>query len=154
VHFAGWQDGAALRRRYDDSDVLLAPSVTDAAGDKEGIPVTLMEAMASGLPVVSSRHSGIPELVAHGVSGLLAPERDVEALASALSTLAESPALARRLAIHARETVVAEFDRRTLEGRLEKMYRALAENGRAAGRRSPATPPPASRRHPIAASRA
>ena len=125
VRFLGWQDGTAVRRLYEESDVLLAPSVTDASGDKEGIPVTLMEAMASGLPVVSTRHSGIPELVEHGVSGLLAPERDVDALASALLTLAESPVLARRLAVRARATIEHAFEYRALNERLVEMYRAL-----------------------------
>jgi colanic acid/amylovoran biosynthesis glycosyltransferase len=125
VRFLGWQDGSAVRRLYEQSDVLLAPSVTDASGDKEGIPVTLMEAMASGLPVVSTRHSGIPELVEHGVSGLLVPERDVDALASALLTLAESPMLARRLAVQARATIERGFEYRALNDRLVEMYRAL-----------------------------
>jgi colanic acid/amylovoran biosynthesis glycosyltransferase len=125
VRFLGWQDGTAVRRLYEESDVLLAPSVTDSVGDKEGIPVTLMEAMASGLPVISTRHSGIPELVEHGESGLLAPERDVDALASALLTLAESPMLARRLAGRARTTIERGFERRSLDERLVGMYRAL-----------------------------
>jgi colanic acid/amylovoran biosynthesis glycosyltransferase len=125
VRFLGWQDGTAVRRLYAENEVLLAPSVTDSTGDKEGIPVTLMEAMASGLPVVSTQHSGIPELVEHGVSGLLAPERDVDALSSALLTLAESPVLARRLALRARATIEREFERRTLDETLVEMYRAL-----------------------------
>ena len=61
-----------------DSQVFLLPSVRSAAGDEEGTPVSLMEAMATGLPVVSTVHAGIPELVEEGVSGFLVPERDEE----------------------------------------------------------------------------
>ena len=74
---------AQLRR----ADVLVAPSVPTASGKREGIPVVLMEAMASGLPVVASRLSGIPELVEDGVSGLLVEPGDVDGLAAALREL-------------------------------------------------------------------
>ena len=59
----------------------MVPSVTDSKGGMEGIPVAIMEAMASGLLVVASDHSGIPEIVRHAENGLLAPEKDDEALA-------------------------------------------------------------------------
>ncbi len=66
-------------------DVLAAPSVPTRGGKREGIPVVLMEAMATGLPVVASRLSGIPELVTDGVDGLLVPPGDDAALAAALA---------------------------------------------------------------------
>ena len=65
----------------DNADILLAPSVTAEDGDQEGTPTVLMEALAQGLPVLSTRHSGIPELVQDGESGFLVPERDVDAMA-------------------------------------------------------------------------
>ena len=93
-----------------EADCLALPSVTAADGDQEGIPVTLMEAMATGRPVVSTYHSGIPELIADDDTGLLVPERDAEALAAAIERLMTEPALGPRLAARAREFVAAEFN--------------------------------------------
>lgn len=93
-------------------DCLALPSLTAADGDQEGIPVTLMEAMACGLPVVSTHHSGIPELVKDGETGLLVPERDAGALAGALERLMAEEPLRRRLAAEARRFVEVEFNAR------------------------------------------
>ena len=93
-----------------EADVFALPSVMAANGEREGIPVALMEAMATGLPVVSSRLSGIPELVEHGVSGLLAEPRDATGFADALTALAEDPGLRSRLGRAGRAKVLAEFD--------------------------------------------
>jgi colanic acid/amylovoran biosynthesis glycosyltransferase len=92
------------------ADVLVAPSVPTRGGKREGIPVVLMEAMATGLPVVASRLSGIPELVTDGVDGLLVPPGDDEALAQALERLAADRALRRRLGGAGRATVLRDFD--------------------------------------------
>lgn len=127
VSFLGWRDQNAVAAIMADSDVLLAPSVTDGHGDQEGIPVTLMEAMASGLPVVATRHSGIPELIEDGVSGLLVPERSVPRLTDALQRLLADPDLAVRLAHAARERILAEFDIYALNQRLVGHYRRLLD---------------------------
>ena len=108
--FAGrsTSDGVAAALR--DADVLAAPSVPTRGGKREGIPVVLMEAMATGLPVVASRLSGIPELVTDGVDGLLVPPGDDAALADALARLAADPSLRARLGAAGRETVLRDFD--------------------------------------------
>jgi glycosyltransferase involved in cell wall biosynthesis len=92
------------------ADVLVAPSIRTRAGKREGIPVALIEAMSSGLPVVASDLSGIPELVEHGVSGLLTPPGDAAALAAALRTLHDDRGLGPRLGAAGRRRVLAEFD--------------------------------------------
>jgi len=92
------------------ADVVVAPSVRTRAGKREGVPVALIEAMSSGVPVVASDLSGIPELVEHGVNGLLAVPGDAASLAEALRTLHEDRALGPRLARAARARVLAEFD--------------------------------------------
>jgi glycosyltransferase involved in cell wall biosynthesis len=93
-----------------DADVLAAPSVPTRSGKREGIPVVLMEALSSGIPVVASRLSGIPELVEDGVTGLLVPPGDPQSLADALRRLRADPALCRRLGGAGREKVRREFD--------------------------------------------
>ncbi|MBD2340538.1 glycosyltransferase [Calothrix sp. FACHB-156] len=93
VKLLGWKEQNEVVEILNKSHILLAPSVTSKDGDQEGIPVVLMEAMAMGLPVVSTQHSGIPELVQDAVTGFLAPERDIDALADRLSYLIEHPEL-------------------------------------------------------------
>lgn len=92
------------------ADLLVAPSVPTASGKREGIPVVLMEAMSSGVPVISSRLSGIPELVEDGRTGILTPAGDAAALAAAIRRVHDDPDLRRRLSEAARATVEREFN--------------------------------------------
>ncbi len=121
----GLRSNAEVRRLLYQNDVLIAPSVTDKEGDQEGIPVTIMEAMAVGVPVISTLHSGIPELVEHGMSGLLAIERDPEGIALALAELTDTAGFARRLTQNARAKVEREFDLAKLNRRLAEFYESL-----------------------------
>lgn len=91
-------------------DVLALPSIPTSNGRREGIPVVLMEAMASGVPVVASGISGIPELIENEVSGLLVRPRDPEELAGALKRFYQNPALRQRIGLAGREKVQQEFD--------------------------------------------
>jgi glycosyltransferase involved in cell wall biosynthesis len=90
--------------------VFVLPSVVTRRGNRDGIPVALMEAMAVGLPVVSTRVSGIPELVEHGVSGLLAEPADAAQLAQCIETLLREGPTASRMAERARRTIEREFN--------------------------------------------
>jgi glycosyltransferase involved in cell wall biosynthesis len=126
AHFEGGRtmdEVAALLQR---ADVLVAPSVPTAGGKREGIPVVLMEGMSSGLPVVASDLSGIPELVEDGRTGLLVPPGDPVALAAALRRLAGDPGLATALARGGRERVLAEFDVTRSAGRLVELFGGAA----------------------------
>lgn len=100
------------------ASIFLAPSVTGTDGDQEGIPVALMEAMSSGLPVVATEHSGIPELVEDGISGFLAPERDAGTLAVCLGRLIERPDLWPSMGEAGRRRVEADHDIEVLNDRL------------------------------------
>ncbi len=118
---------AALMR---DHHILLVPSVTDADGGMEGIPVVIMEAMASGLLVVASRHSGIPEIVRHGETGLLAPERDDTALAACLQAVVPDPDRWASLVHTARDLVHSEYDLQNQNARLAEIIAGLCPRER------------------------
>lgn len=112
---------AALDRAH----VLVAPSRTAPSGDQEGIPNVLKEAMALGLPVLSTRHSGIPELVEDGVSGLLADEGDVAGLTDGLLRLAAHPERWEAMGRAGRRRVEEAFDQGRLDDELVERYREV-----------------------------
>ncbi len=120
---------------------MVLPSVTQRDGQMEGIPVALMEAMAMGVPVISTRLSGIPELVRDGGGGLLVPERDPAALAAAMERLAGDPALAARLGEGARRAVAEDFDRARNVARLEQLFTGDSSSGPASSARAAAATP-------------
>jgi colanic acid/amylovoran biosynthesis glycosyltransferase len=105
-----------------EATIFVLPSVTAKDGDMEGIPVSIMEAMALGLPVVSTFHSGIPELVEDGISGRLVPERDSAALAEAIASVMATPERHQAFARAGRRKVEKAFDRRTLNAQLKNLY--------------------------------
>jgi colanic acid/amylovoran biosynthesis glycosyltransferase len=110
VHLLGRRTREQIAELLSQADVVVTPSVPTKGGKREGIPVVLMEAMGSGVPVVASGISGIPELVEHERSGLLVPPRDAQALAQALERMHCDPELRQRLGQAGREKVVREFD--------------------------------------------
>jgi colanic acid/amylovoran biosynthesis glycosyltransferase len=139
VRLIGWVDDDRVPGLLREAHILVAPSVTAASGDTEGIPNTVKEAMASGLPVVSTWHGGVPELVEDGVSGLLAPEKDAAALADRLAYLIDHPDLWRRLSQAARHKVEAEFDIEALNDKLLGLYRGLTGDPEMAASGNPAS---------------
>jgi colanic acid/amylovoran biosynthesis glycosyltransferase len=116
-----------LLQYYRDADVFVHFSTTQPDYDKEGIPGTIVEAMASGLPVISTRHAGIPEVITHRVHGILLEEDDIECIAESLIELYENEGTRRRLgqaaACHARD--VLDIRVKTIE--LEKVYASVAK---------------------------
>lgn len=108
------------------ASVLAAPSVTAADGDAEGLPNVVVEAAASGLPVVGTHHSGIPEAIEDGVSGFLVPENDVGALAARLGDVLGSESLRNEMGIAARRLAQRKFNRQLLTARLESIYDEVA----------------------------
>ena len=97
VSFTGFVSQEQLREIYYRSHIFLHPSQTGRDGNQEGIPNSMLEAMATGLPVFATEHGGIPEAIENGVSGVLVPERDDEALARALLNAAQDPDLLSRI---------------------------------------------------------
>lgn len=143
IEFTGAQPQDVVRRWMDEATVFTLPSQVADDGDRDGIPVVLMEAMASGCAVLSTRVSGIPELIDDGVDGLLVEPRDPVALADALQRLLRDDGLRRRLSTRARQCIEKRFDARKEAGRLrDHMQHALHGNPVPAlpGRQHPAQP--------------
>lgn len=135
VQLAGRQPRDRIIQLMEQADVMVLPSVTTRRGKREGVPVALMEALAVELAVVATAISGVPELVVHGETGLLVPERDAEALAGALATLYADPALGRRLGATGRERVLREFNLASNAAALHALFQrdwsdALQASGR------------------------
>lgn len=125
VILSGWKDQSEIIEILNQSHILLAPSVTSKDGDREGIPVVLMEAMAMGLPVVSTWHSGIPELVQDGVSGFLVPERDIDGLVDKLKHLVEHPETWAKMGRAGRIQVETNYNIEKLNTQLIEVYNRL-----------------------------
>ena len=102
----GRLDDEALRRLYAKADLLFLPLVDGTANN------ALLEAMAMGLPVVSTNISGIPELIEPRVNGMLVPQKDAQALAAAIKELLDDAELRKRLSLAGRERVRRDFDAR------------------------------------------
>jgi colanic acid/amylovoran biosynthesis glycosyltransferase len=132
VRFLGELPSDEVAQWMRRASVLAAPSVTATDGDAEGLPNVVVEAAASGLPVVGTRHSGIPEAIEDGVTGFLVPEGNAEALAARLSELLGSESLRREMGVAARRLAERKFNRQTLTARLESIYDQVAGFGRQA----------------------
>jgi colanic acid/amylovoran biosynthesis glycosyltransferase len=125
--FTGSLPPAEVRSRLAAAKLLAAPSRTAADGDTEGLPTTVVEALAMGVPVVATRHSGIPEAVVDGENGLLGAEGDTRALAANLTTLLGDDVLRSRMAAAARAYAEANFDMTRQTSLLEKIYDEVAD---------------------------
>jgi colanic acid/amylovoran biosynthesis glycosyltransferase len=123
VEWLGARGNADVQREIRLAEALVLPCRPDAAGDRDGIPVVLMEAMACGVPVVAGDLPAIRELVEDGVSGRLVPGGDVEALSRTLEELAADPEERERLALAGRARVEEEFSMEANAARLAKALR-------------------------------
>jgi glycosyltransferase involved in cell wall biosynthesis len=122
VHLPGAVLRDTLPDLYRTADLFVLPAVHDEKGNVDGLPNVILEAMASGLPVVASGISGIPLAVEDGASGLLVPERDVEALAAALRRLLADGQEARRLGERGRRKAEAELTWDVIAARHREAY--------------------------------
>lgn len=124
LRFHGARTQDAIISAYRRAGVfVLAPVITET-GDRDGIPNVLMEAMACGLPVVSTRVSGIPELISDGIDGILVELHDPAALAAGMARLLRDPAFAARIGSAARRKVERLFDIETTIDRLYGLFAA------------------------------
>jgi glycosyltransferase involved in cell wall biosynthesis len=114
IHFLGWRHD--LEAILGDLDVVICSS------RNEGTPVSLIEAMAAGVPVVSTDMGGVGDVVSHGETGWLVPAGDPAALAQGIERLLEDPVLRRRLAAAARPVVLERHDVKGLVHRMDSLY--------------------------------
>lgn len=125
IQLLGWKNQEQVLDLMQGSHILLAPSVTAQDGDQEGIPVVLMEAMALGLPVLSTRHSGIPELVQDGESGYVVEERNVGQLVQRLRELCENSERWAVMGTSGRRYVEDHYNIDTLNDKLVSRFESL-----------------------------
>lgn len=131
VQWLGYLEPEALIQEMLRADLFVQPSLTAGDGDTEGgAPVTLIEAQATGLPIVSTEHADIPEITRPGESALLVPENNVGALAAAIEQLLEEPWRWPEMGRAGHEHVTREFSSATQGERLSQIYDCLLDNGR------------------------
>jgi len=110
VSFLGWQNPQQIKTLFDCSNIFVLPSVIASNGDRDGIPNVILEAMASGLPVITTPISGITEVIQHNYNGLLVPERDVNQLVDSILTLIYDEILRNSLRNNGLQTIIEKFD--------------------------------------------
>lgn len=128
VKLLGAMQQQELIKILDQAHLFLSPNVTAADGNQDAPVNTIKEALAMGLPVVSTLHGGIPEVVEDGISGFLVPERDVDALVEKLAYLIDHPDVWGNMGQAGRQYVVANYDNQALNIYLEKIYRDLQQS--------------------------
>ena len=127
VEFAGWCSQERLAALYANAHLFLHPSEMTEAGDREGVPNTLLEAMATGLPAVATFHGGIPEAVTNSVDGWLVPERCPEELGQAVLRITRDSRLLHDLSFHAAANVEIKFGLERQLRTLENYYQEAME---------------------------
>ncbi len=129
LDFSGFLEREALNALFQRAHLFLHPSVTTPAGDQEGVPNSLLEAMASGLPVVATLHGGIPEAVVDGEDGFLVPENRSDLLADRLEIVASNPELYTKMSATAASHARQKFEQARSIAALESFYRELLPPG-------------------------
>lgn len=125
VELLGWQEQSAIVEEMHDAHAFVLPSVTAENGNKEGTPTVLLEAQATGLPVVSTYHAGIPEIVGDDTTGLLVPERDVDALAEAIETVITDEDSRQEMGKRGRERIESTHAKEVVSSDLVDLYRSV-----------------------------
>ncbi|MEX0661973.1 MAG: glycosyltransferase [Balneolaceae bacterium] len=125
VHFKGFTDNPEIINQLYQHDMLIVPSVQARDGDREGIPQTTVEGMATGIPAIASDHAGLPELIKDGETGLQVPERDANAIKEAIIKLVKNPEFVKKISLNGRKIVEKEHNLKTQVKKMEDLYKLL-----------------------------
>ncbi len=126
VHLLGPRTQLEVLDRYHRAHLYVLPCLVASDGNREGLPVSIVESLACGLPVVTTAVTGIPEVVRDGENGILLPEADPKLVADAIESVIENPDLYRQLRNHARASVVPAFDRDLTAAELHHLLNGVA----------------------------
>ena len=127
--FLGAQSAEKIRTQLARARVFCVPSTKAQTGDSEGLGIVFAEAQAVGVPVVSTAHGGIPEVVCHGKTGLLAPEKDSEALAHHIQRFFADDIFWENCSKQAIRWIADKFDIRRQTTELELIYKGVIQRG-------------------------
>lgn len=122
VHLLGPHSQSEVLARYHDAHLFVLPCIVGSDGDRDGLPVSIVEALATGLPVVTTPVTGIPEVVRDRQNGLLVPERDPQALADAIESVIGDPRQYEHLQANARASISSTFDLRQTAAALQRLF--------------------------------
>jgi len=125
IKFKDFLSHSVLAKELYKNNIFIYPCVTSKKGAIEGMPTSIMEAMATGMPIISTWHGGIPELIKHGKNGYLVKENDIRGLAEKMIYLANNPDLILKFGVQARKDIEKNFDLKTQVKKLENIYEEL-----------------------------
>ncbi len=122
VQLLGPQPQGEVIKRYQSAHLYVLPCVVSSDGNREGLPVSIVEALACGLPVITTSMTGIPEVVRHDYNGLFVAERDPLALCDAIESVVRHPQMYENFRANARSSVESTFDIRQTAGSLHRLF--------------------------------
>lgn len=122
INFTGTMSSEKIAEYMQQAHAFVQHSITAANGDMEGTPLSILEAAASGLPVISTLHGGIMEAVLHNKTGLLCEEKDVDAMAENMLTLTQNPTMAQQMGLAGRKHIEEHYD---LDKQSQKLFELL-----------------------------
>lgn len=125
VSFPGFVPHDRVGQYFEEADIFVMPSVVDSTGNRDGLPTVILEALLHRVPVISTEVSGIPEVIVSGVTGLLIPPRDVDALATAIRTMTRDRKQALEMAKRGLAKVREEFDPANNHRKLLGIYKEV-----------------------------
>src|SRR5699024_3566159 len=128
ITFHGKMPAAEIRNEYKNHSLLLAPSKTAADGDREGLPNVILEAMASGTPVIAADHAAIAEVVHHKKNGFLIEESDFKALAKAIKSVKNEEVDLQKICQAARKEIKQNYEINDKVAELKELYRKAIDS--------------------------
>lgn len=126
VHFHGYTPISEIIEKLDEHAILLAPSVTAEDGDKEGLPNTILEGMAKGIPVIATDHAAIPEVIQNGKTGFLTEERNVEQISDKITHIMQGADNIDEIRYAARNYIEENHSVKKMVNNVESIYKSLS----------------------------